>query len=74
MAVLLERNNKDWVDLGDLSVACITRPETCGPEALQSVFGLIFRGVQETVVSFPPLDITLRDSWWFATLMTFGKC
>ena len=28
----MNRTNKQWVDLGDLSVACITRPETCGPE------------------------------------------
>ena len=28
----MERNTRDWVDLGDLSVACITRPETCGRE------------------------------------------
>ena len=26
------RDNEEWVDLGDLSVACITQPETCGPE------------------------------------------
>ena len=26
------RDNEEWVDLGDLSVACITRLETCGPE------------------------------------------
>ena len=28
----MNRNNKQWVDLGDLSVACITRSETCGSE------------------------------------------
>ena len=26
------RDNEEWVDLGDLSVACITQPEKCGPE------------------------------------------
>ena len=28
----LERVYSDWADLGNLSIACITRPETCGPE------------------------------------------
>ena len=26
------RDHDQYVDLGDLSAACITRPETCGPE------------------------------------------
>ena len=28
----MNRTNKEWVGLGDLSVACITVPETCRPE------------------------------------------
>ena len=28
----MNRENKEWVDLVDLWVACITNPETCGPE------------------------------------------
>ena len=31
-AIHLEIVTSDWVDLGNLSTACITRPETCGPE------------------------------------------
>ena len=31
-AIYLEIVTSDWVDLGNLSIACITRPETCGPE------------------------------------------
>ena len=29
-AISLDRTRKQWVDLGVLKEACITRPETCG--------------------------------------------
>ena len=31
-AVVPDSKLNQWVDLGDLSEACITRPDTCGPE------------------------------------------
>ena len=30
--VKTNRDQKQYIDLGDLSTACFTRPHTCGPE------------------------------------------
>ena len=30
--VKTKRDQKQYIDLDDLSIACFTRPETCGPE------------------------------------------
>ena len=31
-ALKTDRARSQWIDLGDLSEACITRPDACGPE------------------------------------------
>ena len=31
-AFRLDRTKKQWVELGDLTTACFTVPESCGPE------------------------------------------
>ena len=39
-AVRTDHTQKQWVDLGFLCEACITRPETCGPEGAAVGFWL----------------------------------
>ena len=45
-AVSLDRTREQWVDLGIMKKACITRPETCGTEGGSVAFWLrvIHRG------------------------------
>ena len=38
MAVQTDHTQRRWVNLGDLSAACITIPDTCGPEGAAVVF------------------------------------
>ena len=38
MAVVSNQPQQQWVSLGDLSEACITVPDTCGPEGAAVAF------------------------------------
>ena len=38
MAVETDHTQQRWADLGDLSAACITRPDTCAPEGAAIAF------------------------------------
>ena len=39
-ALKTDRSRSQWIDLGDLHEACITRPDTCGPEGAAVSFWL----------------------------------
>ena len=39
-ALKTDRARSQWIDLGDLSAACITRPDTCGQEGAAVSFWL----------------------------------
>ena len=38
MAVVTDHTQQRWVNLGDLSAACITIPDSCGPEGAAIAF------------------------------------
>ena len=50
MAVITDHTQQRWVGLGDLSAACITIPDTCGPEGATLAF---YTTLQPDSISVP---------------------
>ena len=59
MAAVLDRAYKQYIDLCDLSEACITIPDTCGPEGAAVAFWMKINKTE----CVPPRGIISSREW-----------
>ena len=65
MAVQTDHTQKRWVNLGNLSAACITIPETCGPEGAAMVFWVKMTGPKDrTLIVLTSRQQSLRSGFF----------